>query len=226
MKNTVLCYFKNLNNQFSDQSKKLISLWHRSWKEHGWNPVVLQKEDSQQNIKYDIKLWSNRSNLIKNSNPPCPFYIQACYERWFAYDDFITRYGICHWADYDVINYSYNYDRTIIDESCKFDPTHSCGILRPTESNKIIDNILKYAYCDVLEFENLEIKDNNDMNLLAKLNILPLRFICSAPLCNRINYHKANLVHFHGGLKNKTIDNINLHNKTRIEIIESLRPYE
>lgn len=224
MTNIVACFFKDLHTQFSASSKELISTWAKSWSDRGWEAIVLGEADAINHPKYDNSLWNDRSNLVYGCNPSDPQYIKTCYERWFAYDNLVQTHSLIHWADYDVINYSY-YDKNLnTNNPCRFDPSYCCGILDKTKSSMIVNSIIKYANSTPEQFSNLKLPNNNDMHLLHRLQILKLTHICANPLNNRINYDSSSLVHFHGGLMDKYINGIDLKNKTRLQIIESLRP--
>ena len=220
----VFCYYTDLQTKFASESQELIPLWSKSWFDHGWEPIVLSKLDAIKHPAYDNKLWNNNSNLIRNSNPASPTYIQACYERWFAYNMACSNDYNIHWADYDVINYNYNVDEAV-GVYCKFDPSYCCGVLTKSKSDEIIDNIVKYAFVDEQTFDKLSLTNNNDMCLLDKLNILPLNPICADPTNTRVNYMQSQLVHFHGGVNNPLLIASQSKPLTRLEIINTLRLY-
>lgn len=221
MTNIVACYYKDINSSFSRESKELIKLWQKSWANNGWETIILNEKDVFLSPYYDENLWNN-TNLVINSNPTCPLYIKACYERWFAYSVLTRENNVIHWADYDVINYGYHYSQINFSEPCRFDPSFCCGVINKETSTKLINNIIKYAKAPEQEFKDLKLTENNDMWLLDRLKVLPLKMICSNP-CSDPDYKSANLVHFHGGVSS-CIRETDLKNKTRKQIIEIMRP--
>lgn len=221
----VFCCYTDLKNKFSKESKELISLWQKSWFDHGWNPIILSRSDAQEHADYTDELWGDNSNIMRNSNPSCPFYTRTCYERWFAYASQANKYDIIHWADYDVINYDYSADEALV-EDCKFDPSYCCGILTKEKAQELIGNIIKYAFADFETFNSLNLPHNNDMFLLDRLKILPLNHICSNPADKKRDYCLAKLTHFHGGSASNFPKELELDKKTRLEIVQILRPYE
>lgn len=222
---TVFCCFTNLYNRFALESMELISLWEKSWSDHGWNTVVLTRSDAMKHPLYTERLWDTETNIMYNSNPKCPHYTRTCYERWFAYSVAAETHNIIHWADYDVINYGYKANEAI-DEACKFDPSYCCGVLTKGKSEELIANIINYAFMDKQEFDKLNLTHNNDMCLLDKLKMLPLHHICSNPINFRVDFRQAKLTHFHGGVSANLPEELGLKTKTRLEVVQALRPYE
>lgn len=84
--------------------RELLSLWEKTWKKNGWNPVVLHSRDyPEQDEWYDRLL--GKINTLPTVNPRD--YENACYLRWLAmYQVARQRAGEVLWmSDYDVMNH-------------------------------------------------------------------------------------------------------------------------
>lgn len=75
---------------------ELISLWEKSWKRDGWEPVILTEEDAK-NADPEMYARFNRSPLLESRNPP--EYTRAAMLRWIP----MTRVTEpCLHVDWDV----------------------------------------------------------------------------------------------------------------------------
>jgi len=83
---------------------ELLSLWEKTWKTHGWNPIVLHSHEFPQHDDCYAPLLE-RINTLPTINPRD--YENACYLRWLAmYQVACKRPGEVLWmSDYDVMNH-------------------------------------------------------------------------------------------------------------------------
>lgn len=96
----VYTYYMEVPRLWPDDTQRaLIALWEKSWRKHGWNPIVLHEHHAQKHPRYEIfkkKFWEF----------PTPFghdYEGGCFMRWVAMD--VMGGGLM--TDYDVMNYGY-----------------------------------------------------------------------------------------------------------------------
>lgn len=224
MNNIVCCYFSELiNNEFSIESKQLIPIWEKSWQDKGWQTLVLNESHAKSNELYDEKIFTLECNFFK-SHKHVSEYLKTCYQRWFAYSTIANQHDQIHWADYDVINYNY-FPHDYMPVNVIFDPSYCCGKIDKDMFVRILQSFINNAYIDDDHYSSYNLTDNNDMCLLDHMRMLPLRRICSDPCGGLPAPNNAKLVHFHGGIKYR-MPELKLNDKTRIEIIKEIRPYE
>lgn len=107
---TVICYYKQFESEFSKDSKRFLEVWQRSWKNNGWNAIVLCERDAKQNpLCGQIDIDNPDANFYKTDNSNW-MYHRSCYLRLLAYCQYVRMNGATLYADYDVINYSFTPD--------------------------------------------------------------------------------------------------------------------
>lgn len=82
--------------------RKLIDLWAVSWRDHGWETLILSEADAKDHPGYEY--FSERIRAFPSVNPSG--YERACYMRHLA----MASTANCHsgyLTDYDVINRGY-----------------------------------------------------------------------------------------------------------------------
>lgn len=91
----VYSYYHDVN--YVKYPKELISRWESSWKQFGFNPVLLQECDSRKH-----HLFGEYNELIKGlPTINDPGWERHCWIRWLAYE--LSAPGM--FTDWDVINY-------------------------------------------------------------------------------------------------------------------------
>lgn len=90
----VYCYYESVPGQGS--AADLIQLWSASWKQQGWDPVVLGRRDAEKHPKF--LPFYKRAASFPTINPPG--YDLSCWLRWLAFAE--AGGGVM--TDYDVIN--------------------------------------------------------------------------------------------------------------------------
>ena len=100
----VYTYFQPLTTKGiwrADDQRKLISVWRRSWKKHGWTPVVLDENSARAHPRYrefKEKFWSLPTEYGHD-------YEGACMLRYAAVA--AQKQSLSMMTDYDVINYGF-----------------------------------------------------------------------------------------------------------------------
>lgn len=217
----VCCYFTDIaHDPFSAESKQLIPLWHKSWSALGWHPLVLNESHALANPLYTDKIFEPSSNLFKHC-ANCLIYLKTCYQRWFAYSSIANQYDNIHWADYDVMNYSYRANEQVT-ENVSFNGSYCSGKANQATLNSLLRSIVEHALVSEEDYQGYNLEDNSDMYLLKYMQCLSVRRICADPCGGLPSYTEAPLVHFHGGLIHR-MPQLRLAGKTRVEIIETLR---
>lgn len=85
-----------------NRQKEILALWCESWKNKGFDPIILSSSDAESHEYYNefndkfLQIYKN----IKHDEPSK--YILACYHRWLAYAT--QKKELFFVSDYDVIN--------------------------------------------------------------------------------------------------------------------------
>ena len=105
--NNVIAYYQPLpNEKFSKQSEELIPLWNKTWKQQGWNPIVLNEQNAIENPTYEKLNFDDPDANFYKKNPIGTFlYNRSCYLRLLAYCEYVKQNGPTLYCDYDVMNY-------------------------------------------------------------------------------------------------------------------------
>lgn len=98
----IYTYYEGLGNNEDPLELKLIDLWKTSWRNYGYDPVVLTILDSKSN-----PFFEKFNNEIKHLHVeimgfPITHYGMACWNRWLAYS--MQSDKKFYVSDYDVIN--------------------------------------------------------------------------------------------------------------------------
>lgn len=83
------------------EQERLLALWASSWREQGWEPVVLTEDDARKHPSYD----SLKAKFAQMSTVNPSVYEMACWLRWVA---MACRGGVL--TDYDTINLGFTPD--------------------------------------------------------------------------------------------------------------------
>lgn len=103
-----ITYFEDIGIQYFAKSKETLDVVINSWKQNDWDVIVLSKQDAISGCqKYNINIKNHKSNLYKYTLHGYE-YMESCYSRWFAYENFATNLNEpVVWFDIDVINYGF-----------------------------------------------------------------------------------------------------------------------
>lgn len=117
----IYTYFEEIN--FHEQ-EQLIDLWIESWRNQGFDPVVLSRIDAEKHDFYQefITRIENIHNEILNK--PIGSYGMSCYLRWLAYANSIKSNSFV--SDYDVINIKLSVDQKLSDKLMFYDSCCPC----------------------------------------------------------------------------------------------------
>lgn len=77
--------------------REIITLWSKSWTNHGWHPRIIRSHKAQPGYQE----FENRVDCFPTVNKR--EYERACYLRWFE----LWRLGGGFMTDYDVINFGF-----------------------------------------------------------------------------------------------------------------------
>lgn len=165
----VIAYFNLIEgNTFSSESFDLISIWKDSWRQHGWNPVLLDENMAKKNPLFtQIDPGNLDSVFYENVNKNFWKYHKSCYARLLAYCQYVRDNGPTLYADYDVINYGF------VPDTLKKTGEDSCfcisrcavylGEKGKDETESVILNLSKNTH-KAME----EVPKNNDMYIMNK----------------------------------------------------------
>lgn len=78
-----------------EEQIRLLNFWQKSWKEHGWEPVILTEADAKKHPRFEE--WSAALAAKPTINPPS--YERACWLRWIA----MAAANANFMVDYDVL---------------------------------------------------------------------------------------------------------------------------
>lgn len=96
----VYTYYEVVPGLWSEDSqRKLIEIWKKSWRNHGWNPIVLNEKFVSTHPRYRFfkeHFWALPTEYGHD-------YEGACFLRWLA----VAHAGGGMMTDYDVINYGF-----------------------------------------------------------------------------------------------------------------------
>lgn len=100
----IYTYYEDI--QFLNQ-EKLIDVWESSWKNQGFDPIVLTRADAEKNSlfkEFEIKMQKLHTEIM---GKPLRGYGMSCYYRWLAYGALNDKDAF-YVSDYDVINRSWH----------------------------------------------------------------------------------------------------------------------
>lgn len=107
------------------ETKDMLELWLRSWRNNGWSPVVLTPADAAQHPMHKALLL--RASQLPTVN--LRLYENHCYLRWLAFD--VKAPGV--FSDYDTINYELKPEMVerIPEGSSRICALSRCGLPNP-----------------------------------------------------------------------------------------------
>lgn len=102
----VYTYYENIDHP---KQRELLDLWCQSWKQNGFNPIVLSRKHVVKS-EYAQEFVQSIHKIHKHiMDVPCRKYGLTCYNRWLAYSETIPDSSFV--CDYDVINLSFTPDQ-------------------------------------------------------------------------------------------------------------------
>jgi hypothetical protein len=99
----IYTYYENINFQNQDE---LVALWENSWKDHGFEPIVLTRKDAEKADFYKEFVAETTRLHQEIAGMPLKKYGLSCWLRWLAYSTQIEEKFYV--SDYDVINHNFN----------------------------------------------------------------------------------------------------------------------
>jgi hypothetical protein len=99
----VYTYYEDLN---WEEQNGLLNLWTTSWKQNGFEPIILSQENAKLHPFYETYINELKKLSVSICNKELHQYGLACWLRWLAYatqpeEKFYV-------SDYDVINHSFS----------------------------------------------------------------------------------------------------------------------
>lgn len=225
MKN-VISYFEPLDHALSTHNYELMEMWKGSWRNNGWNPIILGSSDAEGHPDYNRLDIKNKDNPLYINNIHGLDYQIACYNRHLAYSNFVLKNGTTLNADCDVINYSFTpedydlyEDNTIIGGGVSVVKLSKQGaedivraILKGIETGPLNDMVCYLELTTVFKVINKAVKWDD---LRIENDILRQYDECKI----------SKLVHYHNGLWNLTEEQIfNVISPNRAAFIQNFRP--
>ena len=207
----IYTYYENINFKNQDE---LVTLWRESWKNQGFEPIVLTENDAKKSDFYEEFVVKINKLHKEITEKPLSEYGLRCWLRWLAYSTQPEEKFFV--SDYDVINHNFNPTEPIdtlhlMDDCC---PCFASGtpsqflnlckkFIDVTEQNKqtFIDiyKQLNLIHFHDQEFFVLYYQDGNktkDKDIILTRN----RELVSGP--HRDEFWKKPLVHYsHHGCK-------------------------
>jgi hypothetical protein len=99
----IYTYYENINFKNQDE---LVSLWQKSWKDKGFETIILSEKDAQKSNFYE-EFVEKISKLHEDiAGKPLSRYGLSCWLRWLAYSTQPEEKFFV--SDYDVINHNFN----------------------------------------------------------------------------------------------------------------------
>lgn len=223
--NKVICYYQKIGgDKFSLESEQLIELWRKSWRNNGWEPIVLDEGYAKRHPDYHLVYLNNiNSPFYSNINKEMWKYHRCCYMRLLAYCNYVIKNGTTLCADYDVINYSFSYEKFKDIPDNSYLAAERCVVKMNKDGAKDIINAL------------LKFQQHPDNNSSADVYVME-RYTSVFSLFGFVKgkgskyikyvhsgdaYKKSPLVHYHGGCyKRQNVDR----SISRLDLINKLRP--
>lgn len=102
----IYTYYENLESNHKnlphDNQREMLRLWQTSWKNAGFEPIVLDSEEAKKHPFYEEFIDQLKALHVKIMNKPITDYGLACYIRWMAYATQDDEYFYV--SDYDCVN--------------------------------------------------------------------------------------------------------------------------
>ena len=239
LNNIVICYYEQFGSKFSKDSEQFLEVWQRSWKNNGWNAIVLCERDARQNPLYgQIDIDNPDANFYKTDNSKW-MYHRSCYLRLLAYCQYVRMNGAALYADYDVINYSFTPDVLNFMSEDSVLKGERCAVYLGKRGALDIERAIARFNRDPGEISH-SLKDENsssDMHVISRFTTVFKTITCNLITKERSEknntyycqnagedgYMDSPLVHFDGGVYGRNIRD-EYKNLSRAELVQKLRP--
>lgn len=190
----------------SQEYTDLISIWEKSWKYYGWNPIILTLKDAQKHERYD-ELYNKAEKYPTVNIKQFEMY---CFLRWLA----IAHIGGWY-TDVDMINYGF----LPHDYGVESVTTYVHGIAPATVyltkkkyNDLIIESLINYETTEsdyMLSMNKYHVSDmtilNKKTHLLDKRLDVQSDYILDPKWNNaKIVHYTSPCIHFHEKDKGKT----------------------
>lgn len=170
----IYTYYDDIN--FNHQNE-LIKLWHFSWKQYGFDPIVLSRQDAISHPSYHQFVTEISELCAYITKQKLSEYGLACYLRWLAYanqsDDRV------YFSDYDIINNGL-YPEQLIDKLHMMDDCCPCfGSGSPKEFHKFCQLMINLTRDNKARLSNIKHRCFHDQDFMVhhRKDILSLDWI-------------------------------------------------
>lgn len=200
----IYAFFDDVDEAWINKNDEnlLIDLWKKSWIKYGWNPIILNLQDSKKHKDYDHFLNKINNYPTIHSRK----YIEICYLRWLA----IANIGGWY-TDIDMINYGFlPFDPQDKVVTCSYTICPTTLYMNKYKYNKyIIDALQNYSFADNHVYDkskdNITFKNTSDMLILHNEKISNKIDLCLNNQCDYnegVDWNKHSIIHFHHGCFN------------------------
>lgn len=104
----IYTYHQEVSDSRERLYKEMIKAWKKSWKQKGFEPIVLGLKDAKRHPYYEEFEKRIRSAAKKVQEKPTSIYGISCWLRWLAYATQKDEYFYV--SDYDVLNNNFSVD--------------------------------------------------------------------------------------------------------------------
>ena len=169
----------------------LISLWERSWRYYGWNPIILTLKDAQKHERYNelhekAKAWPTINGK--------QFEIY-CFLRWLA----IANIGGWY-TDVDMMNYGfmpYDYGEGSVTTQQHSIAPATVYLTKKKYNDLIIDSLMNYEITELDFMKSVNQYHVSDLNILnPKTHLLDVILGVQADYMLDPKWTTAKIVHY------------------------------
>jgi hypothetical protein len=96
----IYTYYEDIN---FEQQKKMLELWEKSWKQAGFEPVILSLSNAKSHPFYEEFVYKITDIHLKIKQEALSNYGIACFVRWLAYATQSNNEYV-YVSDYDCVN--------------------------------------------------------------------------------------------------------------------------
>ena len=66
----ICAFYNKIDDPYFDQEyEKIVDIWKKSWYDNGWNPIVLNLEDSKKHPKFDPSIQGSNPSMNRFQRP-------------------------------------------------------------------------------------------------------------------------------------------------------------
>lgn len=181
-------YFEDIQTKDAKEQRAILEYWQQHWREQGWEPRVLGREEAKQHPLYR----EYYKEVVSRPTVNAPDYEAACWLRWLA----MSVVGGGYLTDYDVLGFGYTAESptglTFFDPSCV-----PCFVLgRRVDYEDLIAYLMAYDWSNDKHHNAKHTSDMYACNALTWNKHLPYLHRNLLVQYRNEGFEKAVLVHF------------------------------